>query len=73
MSAMGLPNGKDFILSGYADYRHDALVFPRQQSPAFRDLEWEDRVRPLRSWCALFGLCATGLFLLVLAVMLLSA
>jgi len=53
MSAIGLPNGKDFVLSGYADYSHDALMFARQQSPALRELEWENRLRPLKSWSSL--------------------
>lgn len=55
MSAIGLPKGKDFIISAYADYRHDSLVFARMQSQQLRDLEWEGRLKPLRSWSSLIG------------------
>ena len=55
MSAIGQPNSKNFAVSAYADYRHDVLVFPRQQSPALRDMEWESRLKPLRSWSSLLG------------------
>jgi hypothetical protein len=55
MSAIGLPKGKGFIISGCADYRHDALVFARMQSQQLRDMEWEGRLKPLLSWSALLG------------------
>ena len=55
MSAIGLPHGKDFVISAYADYRHDTLVFARMQSQALRELEWEDRLKPLTSWSVLLG------------------
>jgi len=55
MSAIGLPHGKDFIISAYADYRHDTLVFARIQSQGLRELEWESRLKPLQSWSALLG------------------
>ena len=55
MSAIGLPKGKGFIISGYADYRHDSLVFARMQSQQLRDMEWEGRIKPLLSWSALLG------------------
>lgn len=55
MSAIGLPKGKDFIISAYADYRHDSLVFARMQSQQLRDMEWEGRLKPLQSWSSLLG------------------
>lgn len=53
MSAIGLPNGKSFVISAYADYR--TLVFPRVQSQQLRDMEWEGRLKPLRSWSSLIA------------------
>lgn len=55
MSAIGLPKGKDFNISAYADYRHDSLVFARMQSQQLRDMEWEGRLKPLQSWSVLLG------------------
>jgi hypothetical protein len=55
MSAIGLSNGKNFVISGYADYRHDKLVFARMQSQQLRDLEWEGRLKPLQSWSSLLA------------------
>ena len=55
MSAIGMPKGKDFVISGYADYRRDSLVFARMQSQHLRDMEWEGRIKPLCSWSALLG------------------
>ena len=55
MSAIGLPKGKGFSISAYADYRHDTLVFARMQSQQLRDMEWEGRLKPLLSWSALLG------------------
>lgn len=55
MSAFGIsaPREKDFAVSAHADFRHDHLVFERQQSLALREREWEDRVQPLLPWSAL--------------------
>ncbi|MGH6828444.1 MAG: hypothetical protein ACREFW_06010 [Rhizomicrobium sp.] len=64
MSAIGLPHGKDFIISASADYRHDTLVFARMQSQALRELEWENRLKPLKSWSALLARFAIGAALL---------
>ena len=54
MSAIGLPHGKGFVMSAYADYSHDQLVFARQQSNAMRALDWE-KTPPLKSWSGLLG------------------
>jgi hypothetical protein len=55
MSAIGMsaPSGKRFVMSAYADYRHDHMVFARQQSLAMRDMDWEGRVEPMLPWSAL--------------------
>ena len=55
MSAIGMsaPRGKKFVLSAYADYRHDHMVFARQQSLAMREMDWEGRVEPMLPWSAL--------------------
>ena len=55
MSAIGMSRGKGFKISAYAGYDHDHLVFARQQSHATRQLPWEDRVKPLKSWSSLLG------------------
>jgi len=60
MSAIGLPKGKNFVISVYADYRHDSLVFARMQSQTLRDLEWENRLKPLTPWSSLLGRFAIG-------------
>lgn len=72
MSAIGLPHGKNFVISAYADYRHDTLVFARMQSQALRDLEWEHRLRPLTPWSSLLGrfAIAAGLIGAILAFVL---
>ena len=54
MSAIGMsaPRGK-FRMSAYADYRHDHMVFARQQSLTMREMDWEGRVEPLLPWSTL--------------------
>lgn len=54
MSAIGMSRGKGFVISGYANYAHDTMVFPRQQSQRLRDLEWE-KTPPLKSWTGLLA------------------
>lgn len=68
MSAIGLSNSKEFVISAYADYRHDKLVFARMQSQQLRDLEWEGRLKPLESWSSLIGRYAVIAGLIGLAV-----
>lgn len=59
MSAIGMsaPRGKGFVMSGQAEYRHDRMVFARQQSLVMRDLDWEARVQPMLPWGALIIRC----------------
>ena len=70
MSAIGMsaPRGK-FAPSIYADYRHDHMMFERQQSHALRSMEWEDRIQPLTPWSALLlrGAGAAAMLSLVVA------
>jgi hypothetical protein len=53
MSAIGMPQAKAFAPSVFAEWRHEHLVFERQQSLAMRGMEWEGRVRPLTPWSTL--------------------
>ena len=55
MSAIGMSatRGKAFAISAYADVRHEQLFFERQQSLTLRNMEWEDRARPLLPWSTL--------------------
>jgi hypothetical protein len=76
MSAIGSAvgsssHGKAFAISASADTRHAHLCFERQQSLAFRDLEWEDRAEPLTSWGALIlrSLAALAVVCAVLAML----
>jgi hypothetical protein len=56
MSANGYPatsdvfNSKAFLIGLHADHRPQDVFFARTQSQAFRDAEWEVRVKPLQSW-----------------------
>jgi hypothetical protein len=74
MSAIGMSasRGSKFAPSAFADYRHDHLVFERQQSQALRALEWEGRVQPLLPWSTLIlrglGAVTLGSVLLVILV-----
>jgi hypothetical protein len=50
MSAIGLRHGSKAIVSAHADYRWQDFMFARTQSPAQRDLPWENPIKPLQSW-----------------------
>ncbi len=73
MSAIGTSaqRGKGFVMSAHADYRHDHLVFSRQQSLAMRELDWEGRIQPLLPWSTvvLRGLGVTVLVAASLAIL----
>ena len=71
MSAIGMsaPRGKNFVVSAYADYRHDHLFFARQQSASLRELDWEDRLKPLCPWSVL-AMRAAGITVLAAAMLL---
>ena len=64
MSALGHPAMQESfaskpILAGlHADHRPQDIYFARTQSPAMSKLEWESRMKPLRSWgpTALWGM-----------------
>ena len=73
MSAIGYsaPRTRDFHVSAAADWRHEQLVFARQQSLAMRQMPWENRAKPLRSWGFLIATWASAavLALALLAVL----
>lgn len=55
MSAIGisparLTQAKPRIISAHADYRRSDFIFPRTQSQLLRDLPWQRRLKPMRSW-----------------------
>ena len=54
MPEIGLSRGKSFVISAYADFGHDHLVFARQQSQQLKTLDWE-RTPPLKSWSSLMA------------------
>jgi len=64
MSAIAHPaireafNRKAFVIGLHADHRPQDIFFARTQSPAMSKLEWESRMKPLRSWgpMALWGM-----------------
>jgi hypothetical protein len=72
MSAIGLsaPRARNFHVSACADWRQEQLVFARQQSLAMRQMDWEERAKPLKSWSSLMlpwaGACVLALGLLAL-------
>lgn len=71
MSAIGLSaasRGKGFAISAYADIRHEQMFFERQQSLTLRNMEWEDRIKPMTSWSALI-LRGLGVAVLVYALL----
>ena len=45
-----LRNSREPIIGAHADYSRNDYIFPRQQSLAMREMEWEGRLKPLRSW-----------------------
>ena len=70
MSAIGLlprPTPK-LIVSRHADWRREDFVFPRTQSAVMRDMPWEDRAQPLKSWDRMVYSCV-GLASLGFAVL----
>ena len=50
MSAIGLHHNPKAIISAHAEYRRQDFMFARTQSPAQRDLPWENPIKPLQSW-----------------------
>lgn len=37
-------------IGAHADYRREDFVFARQQSLAMRQMEWENRLKPIKPW-----------------------
>jgi hypothetical protein len=67
---IGLHRNPKMIISAHADYRRQDFMFARTQSPAQRDLPWENPIKPLQSWdhvvYAWTGVAAFALVVLVL-------
>ena len=47
------PDGAYERIATCAEWRQDQMVFARQQSLAMREMAWESRIKPLRSWSSL--------------------
>lgn len=63
MSAIGFSQdfaSKTRIISAHADYRRSDFIFPRAQSNAMRDLPWDNRLKPMRSWAEIYGYAAVA-------------
>lgn len=43
------------VIGAHADYRREDFIFPRTQSPQLRELEWENRLKPLKPWMPNFA------------------
>ncbi len=51
------------LIGAHADYRREDFVFARTQSLEMRDMEWEGRLKPLKSWVPNFAAnLAFGIF-----------
>ena len=48
MSAIG--HKPKLFISSHSDYRREDFIFARTQSCALRDMPWDNRIKPLRSW-----------------------
>jgi hypothetical protein len=71
MSAIGMPRSRNYVMSA-SGYNHSHLVFERQQSLEMREMEWEDRVKPLTSWSVLL-IRSAGAFVLLAAMAVIAA
>ncbi len=38
------------LIGAHADYRREDFIFPRTQSLAMREAEWENRLKPIKPW-----------------------
>jgi len=45
----------NICIGAHADFRREDFVFARTQSIEMRDLEWEDRLKPLKPWVPNFA------------------
>lgn len=62
-----IANDRGYTIGAHADYCRDDFIFPRMQSREMRSMPWENRMRPLRSWCEI---AATGLLFGLASVLL---
>ena len=50
MSAIGQAPKAKLLISSHSDYRREDFIFARTQSCAMRQMPWDNRIKPLRSW-----------------------
>lgn len=53
MSAIGLAHPRAFaprIIASHADHRRSDFIFNRTQSLSMKSAQWENRIRPMRTW-----------------------
>jgi hypothetical protein len=53
--APAVDNEDPQLIGAHADYRREDFVFARTQSLEMRGLEWETRMKPLKSWVPNFA------------------
>jgi len=73
-SAAIIPFQKRARFAGaHADYNRADFIFLRTQSPVLRDLPWEERIKPMKSWSEIAMYSGATAFGAVLLVSLLAA
>jgi hypothetical protein len=64
MSAIGIAQSsftsRTRIIAAHADYRRSDFMFDRTQSSAMRDLPWDRRIKPMRTWAEISGYSAVA-------------
>lgn len=61
------------VIGAHADHNRADFVFLRTQSLTLRDLPWEDRLRPMKSWVEIALYSGATMLGAVLLVSLLAA
>ncbi|HUJ02877.1 MAG TPA: hypothetical protein VLW75_04505 [Rhizomicrobium sp.] len=54
------------VIGAHADYNRADFLFLRTQSLNLRDLPWEERLKPLKSWSEIAAYWSVALFGVVL-------
>lgn len=75
MSAIGMPGGRiaarpPRLIGAHADHQRSDFVFARTQSLRMRDVPWEKRIKPLRTWSEIGAYGAAALAAAALVTML---
>ena len=50
------------VIGAHADYNRADFLFLRTQSLTLRDLPWEDRLKPMKSWSEIAAYWSVALF-----------